>query len=186
MPERVGADLCPRRMAWFIPGWGRDLAPGGRLERALVAEASSLAEELVAEAFSLTPRECLSLQYELLTDYALLPCRLPDSALAGLVRAETQALHPRKRRDFYFLFLAEERLLALSQGDSLRALLLYIFTHELIHMVRFARFIAAFWMPMEVRWQEERKVHRLATQILQKVPWRELGEILSRYDKIYA
>jgi len=172
-------------MAWFIPGWGGGLTSEGRLERTLLAETSSLAEELVAEAFSLTSREFRALQYELLTEREKFPCTLPDFALAGLVRAENKALHPRKRRDFYFLLLAERKLATLGRRYSLRALLLYIFTHELIHMVRFARFVATFWMPWEERIQEERTVHYLTRKLLQGSPWEGIQEILSLFDKIY-
>ncbi len=174
-------------MAWLLPGWRGPLKGLGSLEPGLLAEASSLAEELVADAFSLTSRDLRFLQYEVFTERDLLFFPLPESALAGLVRGETQALLPRKRRPFYWLLLSERKILSLAEGrDFLYALLLYIFTHEFVHMVRFLRFAACFWMSPEFRFQEEKVVHNVARKILTRVPVKELRAVLSRFDQIYA
>ena len=170
-------------MAWVLPGWGGRLKEDFSLERDLLAETSALAEELVIEAFGLNSRELKNIQYELITEANFWP--LPDFALAGLMRAETMAPLPGKRRQFYFLFLAEKRVSTLAQGDFLKALLLYIFTHELVHMARFARFMASFWMSPQERWVEEQEVHRLTKRLLEPVPSKGLTEIVARFDQIY-
>ncbi len=174
-------------MAWLLPGWGGPLKKKGYLEPEMLADTAALAEELVGEAFSLTSRDFRSLQYEVFTERDLLFFPLPDSALAGLVRAETRALLPRQRREFYWLLLSEQKIISLAEGrDFLRALLLYIFTHELVHMVRFLRFAAGFWMSAEDRFEEERRVHALAREILTRLRLKEMLTVLNRFDEIYA
>ncbi len=146
----------------------------------MLADTASLAEELVEDYFRLGSR-WRALQYEVLTQSPW----LPDETLAALVRAEVDHPLPHRRRDFYLILLQEERLLRMAQGDFLRALLLYIFTHELIHMVRFVRFAASFWMRPEERAFEEVQVHRLACEILRRIKWPGLGEVLGLFDAVY-
>ncbi len=172
-------------MAWVLPGWGGGLElkeaslPEGALE-----EASSLAEELVGDFFGLTSRDWRFLQYVLFLEKELV---FAEEALASLFLFETQALLPGKRRRFYGLFLAEDKILSLGlRGPSLEALLLYIFTHELVHMVRFLKFSASFWMPYEGRFKEEREVHLLCRKILRRVPGKELQDIIYQFDQIYS
>ncbi len=173
--------MRPPGMAWVLPGWRGTVTPEAKeIPAALLAAASSLAEELVGDFFSLGARDWQRLQYQVFK----LP--LEEEGLASLALLEVPALLPRRRRWFYGLFLAESRILTLAQGPSLEALLLYIFTHELIHMVRFSKFWASFWMPYSLRAQEERKVHQLAREVLARLRWAALAEIILRFDQIYA
>ncbi len=173
-------------MAWVIPGWGGSLERGSskRLERALLGEASSLAEELVVDFFRLGSRGCRALQYEVVTDQEVfLP--IPADSLAALLKAEVAALLPHRRRDFYFIFLRESRLAKLEERDFLYALLLYIFTHELIHIVRFMQFMACFWMVPHKRWEEECLVHTLCREVLGRLKFPRLDEVLKAFNDLY-
>ncbi len=156
-----------------------------RLDRALLGDASLLAEELVTDFFHLGSRSWRAIQYEVLTDVEVfLP--LPTDSLAALIKAETSAILPHRRRDFYFVWLRESRLAHLSQErDFLYALLLYIFTHELIHMVRFMQFAACFWMDPHKRWEEERLVHRLCQKVLGGVKLPQLKDVLKIFGLLY-
>ncbi len=170
-------------MVGVLPSGRSPLSPGrkkARLSPELLAETASLAEELVEERFRLGSR-WRALQYEVLTKSPW----LPEESLAALMRAETDHPLPHRRRDFYLILLQEERLLKMAQGDYLRALLLYIFTHELIHMVRFVRFAASFWMRPEERAYEEALVHELSSAVLQRLKWPGLQEILRLFDLVY-
>ncbi len=168
-------------MAWLIPSWRGGLAPRtGALPPEVLARTSALAEELVGDFFNLGPRDWKGLQYQVFRS------REAGEALATLALFETPALLPYRRRWFYGIFLAEDRLLSLAWGPSLEALLLYIFTHELVHMVRFLKFRANFWMPYPLRFKEEKEVHRLTRSILKRLTFKEISEILRRFDEIYA
>ncbi len=46
-------------------------------------------------------------------------------------------------------------------------MLLYIVTHELVHVIRFSQFLALFEAPEEEKAREEILVHRLTQKILQ-------------------
>jgi len=177
--------LCPFGMAWVLPGWGRNLnSKNASLPQEILETTSCLAEELVGDYFGLGVRDWRGLQYQLFFEKEL---TLTEEALAALFLFETEALLPCRRRWFYGLFLAEREILALDlKRPSLEALLLYIFTHELVHMVRFLRFWASFWMPYEKRFAEEREVHRLCRKILRKISKKELEEIIQQFDRIYA
>lgn len=148
----------------------------------MLASASTLAEELVGDFFGLGPRDWLGLQYQ------VFPAgEGAENVLATLALLESPALLPCRRRWFYGIFLAEGRVLSLAQGRSfLEALLLYIFTHELIHMVRFLKFRASFWMPAPLRFEEEKKVHQLCRKVLAGLALEDLGAVLSRFDEIYT
>ena len=64
--------------------------------------------------------------------------------------------------------------------------MLYIFTHELIHMVRFARYEAYYYMHPQKRPAEETRVHRKAREILRALAfWPGMPETLSYFDKTY-
>ncbi len=156
-----------------------------RIDRALLGDASLLAEELVTDFFHLTSRSWRTIQYEVLTDEQIF-LTLPQDSLAALIKAETTALLPHRRRDFYFIWLRESRLADFSQErDFLHALLLYIFTHELIHMVRFMQFSACFWMKPHKRWQEECLVHGLCQKVLEGVKLPRLKDVLRAFNLIY-
>ncbi len=175
--------MCTSGMPWFIPSRPDTLrTPRGKeaLCPKLLAEVATLAEELVEDHF------CLGgfwrfLQYEVV----LLKELWPAGALASLIRAETKHILPHRRRDFYLILLPEKRLLQMGQGDYLRALLLYVFTHELVHMVRFVRFAASFWMPSAQRIKEEILVHQLTSKILRAVSLPALKEIQLFFDDLY-
>ncbi|OAG27870.1 hypothetical protein [Thermodesulfatator autotrophicus] len=173
-------------MAWFIPSWRRGIKkPKDRLDKNILGEASSLAEALVGDFFNLSDKDWRRLQYEVLLNenHSL---GLPQNALAGLFLLETSDCLPRRRRSFYKLVLAEEQILSLELAtSSLKALLLYIFTHELVHMIRFVKFIASFWMPEEKRWEEEKKVHLLSKKVLALYKNQEVENILKHFDKTY-
>lgn len=167
-------------MAWVLSA-GRSLVRRGRLLPCpyILAETSALAEELVFEHYGLSSRLLRHLQYEarfLKEDWPF-----PEEALAVLVRGQ-RARGPEP----YCIFFPYGRPLPFSRA-FLPALMLYIFTHELVHMVRFARYEASYHMKGERRREEEIRVHAKAREILR--PLRNfpgLAETLERFDQIYA
>jgi len=73
--------------------------------------------------------------------------------------------HPVSR--FYRVFLQDDKLLTREkEGLELRALLLYVMTHELIHIVRFESFQVHYEAVGPEREREERTVHRLTEDVL--------------------
>ncbi|WP_022853127.1 hypothetical protein [Thermodesulfatator atlanticus] len=175
-------------MAWVIPSGGLTFAKrnNSKLAPSLLAQTSALAEELIDKHFSLSSQEWRRLQYEIIPQEKIL-ITIPNDALATLFLLQNHEILPRKRREFFGLALAEEKLVALGKSSSfLNALLLYIFTHELVHMVRFVRFCANFWMALPERLKEERRVHHLTKEVLSYYRCRELEKVIKHFDKIYT
>ncbi len=168
-------------MAWVIPQ-GPSLSRKGKLLSCgyILAEASALAEELVFEHYRLSPRILRRIQYEVRFLKDTWP--FPEEALAVLVKGEGPVS---RRLDPYCILLPYGRPLPFSRA-FLRALMLYIFTHELIHMVRFARYEASYYMGKQKRMTEEILVHLKAREILRAMAfWPGMPETLSYFDKTY-
>jgi hypothetical protein len=96
---------------------------------------------------------------------------------------------PRFRRtgrveDFYSICLQDHRILKAMERDhrlSLLPLLVYVFTHELVHIVRFCNFAQRFDIHGEVREREEKVVHATTMEILKGLSLKQLDYILEVY-----
>jgi len=64
-------------------------------------------------------------------------------------------------------------------------LMLYIATHELIHVVRFNRGEGDFDAPVEEKMQEEEKVHSITRNILQPIADNNLNLVLDCFSDQY-
>jgi hypothetical protein len=87
--------------------------------------------------------------------------------------------------DFYRVCLQDHNILkTLQHVDYLMfPLLLYIVTHELVHIVRFSQFLALFEAPEEHKQEEERRVHQLTQKILAPLKVRDLPPVMQYYDE---
>jgi hypothetical protein len=108
------------------------------------------------------------------------PERAPD-ALAHLVVYERQR---RTGPEFlYRICLQDDTILKRSEegGEEwLRSLLVYILTHELVHVVRFQRAEQSFLVGQPTRQREEVQVHELTLKLLEDAGeplWQELSEL---------
>lgn len=89
-----------------------------------------------------------------------------------------------KRRDFYFICLQDHQILKALKRDNnlgLLPLLVYVFTHELVHIVRFCNFYQRFDISGEKREREERIVHSTTHEILKDLSLPQMGYILESY-----
>lgn len=91
-----------------------------------------------------------------------------------------------KTRDFYFICLQDHRILNALRRDSnltLLSLLVYIFTHELVHIVRFCNFFQRFDISGQGKEKEERLVHATTYEILKDSSLPKMGYILESYKR---
>ena len=91
-----------------------------------------------------------------------------------------------KTRDFYFICLQDHRILNALRRDSnltLLSLLVYIFTHELVHIVRFCNFFQRFDIYGQGKEKEERLVHATTYEILKDSSLPKMGYILESYKR---
>jgi hypothetical protein len=89
-----------------------------------------------------------------------------------------------KKRDFYFICLQDHQILKALKRDSelgLLPLLVYVFTHELVHIVRFCNFFQRFDVSESEKEKEETVVHATTFDILKDVSLPRLDYVLDSY-----
>lgn len=167
MARRATSKGVHRRAPLEIERGARTL---GADELAVVAEVHPLAEELVGEHFRVTSFGPTSGTYDVVTRGDVGPeCHATD-ALAKLTRydrRERPIADGQRVSRFYRICLQDENLLTrVDEGFDLRALLLYVLTHELIHIVRFESYQVSYNASESAREDEERIVDSLTRDVL--------------------
>jgi hypothetical protein len=87
-------------------------------------------------------------------------------------------------REFYLICLQDHTILSALKRDqdlALLSLLVYVFTHELVHIVRFCSFKKRFEVTGPEREKEEKMVHATTYEILRKMSLPKLSYILDSY-----
>ena len=94
--------------------------------------------------------------------------------------------HSRTPGQYYRILLQDNEILGSLERPEvtfgLEELLLYVLTHELIHVIRFERFLQAVEIGSEEKEEEERQVHTLTQEILAPIADEPLRAVLKRYD----
>jgi len=146
--------------------------------------AADIAEELVSNAYQLSSRQWQKTPYEIKTLVDLEHDEVVDVPYAQLVRY--QAIKKRSelssaRYDYYKICVQDHNILSTynnNQGINLFPFFLYIITHELIHIVRFSRFLHLFHATEHERLIEEQKVHSKTKEILRCLRMTSLKPVL--------
>jgi hypothetical protein len=139
----------------------------------VVNEAVAVAEELTSNAYKMSFAEWRRRRYDIKTLADLSPEEIVDGPFAQIIRyvgrkAETSL--GSSKYDFYKICLQDHSILpALNQfpGLYLFPFALYIVTHELIHVIRFTKFLQGFEASPEEKIEEEARVHDGTRAILQ-------------------
>jgi hypothetical protein len=154
----------------------------------VVNQAVSMAEELVSNYYKMSLNEWLRPKYDIKTIAELGPDEIVDGPYAQLFRYQG------KRKgstlgsgsyDFYKICIQDHTILATLMERpelSLVAFCLYIVTHELIHIVRFSKFLQNFEASSEEKLAEEKRVHAITHRILSEIPMSELNPVLAYYQ----
>jgi hypothetical protein len=143
------------------------------------------AEEHTLSYYCIPPHRWQQLKYDLVTRQDREWEPLPDAALARVQRLH----HVRPLRDsaydFFRIQLNDPGILNAVQreslGPDLYPFLLYILTHEMVHLVRLSTILPD---EREVRLEmdeEETRVQKVAYRILAKQPDQRIGPILTRF-----
>ena len=137
-----------------------------------VSHAVAIAEELVSNHYKMSTGQWLRPRFDIKTLAELSRTEIVEGPFAQIIRYEG------KRKgsplgsdayDFYKICLQDQAILkalAAKQGMPLLPFLVYIITHELIHIVRFSKFLQGFEATADEKLSEERRVHDLTHQIL--------------------
>jgi hypothetical protein len=154
----------------------------------LLKEAAVIAEEATSDFFKLSSSHWRRARYDILTLEALRDEEISSHALALVAKYDGRPQDRLLRSaafDFYRVCLQDHNILKTLKNCtdlSLFPLLLYILTHELVHIVRFSQFLALFEAPEERKQEEEGRVHRLSQKILAPLKVRDLPPVIRYYD----
>jgi hypothetical protein len=152
-----------------------------------IEEALQTAEGLAEDFFKVNLRDCRRFPYDLRTLANLQEQEKTRRALAQVCKYQSHERSisvPVIRKEFYRICLQDNKILQTAKNDDpllLRPLLLYIVTHELIHVVRFSMEPQKFHLGAFQRKREEEFVHRTTHEILQSVRYPRMNYILDRY-----
>jgi hypothetical protein len=162
------------------------------VERSCVSEAFVSAERLTGKFFDIAPGTWLTNRYDVRTLAQLENHEVQETAFAHLCKYSTPGENDRDPLGafhFYRVCLQDNRILdAVRRGSSfikLVPLMLYIATHELVHILRFERGESDFDMPVEERTKEEGKVDAITKSILSPLADRELNLVLDCFGSGY-
>lgn len=156
--------------------------------KALLRDAAVIAEETTSEFFKLSPSHWRRARYDILTLEGLREEEISPHAHALVAKYDGRPQDRWLRSavfDFYRVCLQDHNILKAlgSRADlALFPLLLYIVTHELVHIVRFSQFLALFEAPEDQKDREEQRVHQLTQEILAPLNCRDLAPVIRYYE----
>jgi len=153
-----------------------------------LSEALDIAEDKTGDFYKFSFGQWKRHHYDVKTLSALNDKEITPYAFALLNKCSrvTNGFEPKiNKHDFYFICLQDHQILkALKRDKNLEILplLVYIFTHELVHIVRFCNFFQRFEIFGKGREKEERIVHETTFEILKDLSLPKLDYILESYQ----
>lgn len=150
-------------------------------------EAAGISEEVTSDFFHISSRQWMRMPYEVRTLRDLRHLEHPGDAFAHLVLYGRPLEDKRSGRDSLYLYricLHDDRIVGQTGGGELKRLLpflVYILTHELVHIIRFSRYDQS---PLaRDRVSEEHRVHQLTHKMLRPIRVKGLPEVLKRFSE---
>jgi len=151
-----------------------------------------MSEELISDFFKISTSEWKRYRYDFQSLKDLSEGEVTDHAFAQ-IRRYRRSPHQRLRGSEpgdYFKICLQDHVIrqAICRDPHIRLfpLTAYIAAHELIHVVRFSRFLQSFdSFPWERR-AEEKRVHALTEQLLHNCRIQGLEEVLEAFRECYA
>lgn len=172
------------------PANGREVverAPFRPEEIAVLKQAIEIAEELVSDHFKISTSEWKRYRYDIQTLAHLSEAEITDIAFAQIrryLRCPDQRVRGSNPGDFFKICLQDHVIRRAVNRDAVITLLplgLYIMTHELIHVIRFARFLQSFDSSESEREAEEGRVHAQTIRLLEPCKVGGLREVLKAF-----
>jgi hypothetical protein len=141
----------------------------------IINESVSMAEELVSNAYKMSSGQWRSLKYDIKTLAELSPDEIAFGPYAQVIRYAAKpkdAALGSAAYNFYKICLQDHSILPLlNRSPEIRLFPfgLYIVTHELIHIVRFCKFLQHFDASPEEKLAEEKRIFDKTYDILSSV-----------------
>jgi hypothetical protein len=174
-----------------MPGVGVCQMPKGTFNQAelrVVCDALDIAEDKTGEHYKFSLNQWKRHRYDVKTLPELEGAEISSEAFAVLNKYSTglDDYKPKaKRHDYYAICLQDHRILdALDRDKNLNLLpiLIYIFTHELIHIVRFCNYVQRFEIFGPDREKEEQVVHETTFDVLKNLRISNMEYVLESYS----
>ena len=153
-----------------------------------ISEALDIAEDATGNFYKFSLGQWKRHRYDVKTLSSLKANEITHQAFALLnkgARVVSSFESKTKNRDFYFICLQDHQILkALSRDKALGLLplLIYIFTHELVHIVRFCNFFQRFDVSGKEKDKEEAIVHETTFEVLANLTLPKLDYVLDSYQ----
>ncbi len=155
-----------------------------------VDDSVKVAEELINNYFKMSSGQWLKNRYDIKTAKDLTGHEFIDGPFAQVIKYEGRKKNAplsSSSFSFYKVCLQDHAILSTvckTNGLSLEPFLLYILTHELVHVVRFLKFKHRYENKNEadVTLDEERTVHFLTHKILKSISFSGLNQVFEFYN----
>lgn len=154
----------------------------------ILNNAVAMAEELVSNYYKMSANQWLGPRYDIKTLAELDPEEIIDGPFAQIIRYKGRRKNSSlgsATYDFYKICMQDHTIqstIKASPGITLFPFSLYIVTHELIHIVRFSKFLQRFDASIDERLAEEKRVHQRTQEILRPVRTAGLTRVLEFYN----
>lgn len=154
-----------------------------------INRAAEISEELVCDYYKLSTSQWLRRRYDIKTLANLSTEEIVDGPFAQIIKYKAQPKNSSLSSsiyDFYKICLQDNSILSVVKKSSeikFYPFVLYIITHELVHIVRFSEFLQNFSASNEEKIAEEARVHYNTHEILKSVKLNGLSYVFKFYDK---
>lgn len=154
-----------------------------------VSHAVTMAEEIVSNAYKMSTSQWLRRRYDIRTLVDLKASEIEHGPFAQVIRYKGQRPDTSlgsNAYDHYRICLQDHSIidtLASCKALQLQAFILYIITHELIHIIRFSQFLQFFEASPEEALKEEHRVHRETHRLLFPIQMEGLHSTLKFFEK---
>lgn len=156
-------------------------------QRGLVHRAVFEAEDRTARYYCFPPHRWQDLRYDVLTRQDREWEPVPEPILAKLQRLQKLGRRPHGNYDFFRIQLNDPGILNVARrkelGVGLYPLLVYVLTHELVHLVRVASILDEHEATRASTEAEESRVDRISSQILSAAPYLRIDPVIYRFSQ---
>ncbi len=156
-------------------------------EIAILTQAIDVSEELISDFYKISTSEWKRYRYDIQSLSDLGEEEVTDVAFAQIrryLRRPGERTRGSEPGDFFKICIQDHvvrKAVERDRGIGLFPLTAYIVTHELIHVVRFAKFLQLFDSTAVEQDAEEKRVHALTYALLQKTRIQGIPEVLAAF-----
>lgn len=149
----------------------------------------NMAEDIVSEYYKMSHSQWLRNRYDVKTLSQLEESEIVFGPYAQIVRYFGQRNESQLGSggfDFYKICLQDHSIIKALRDDPrlmLEPFILYVISHELIHIIRFGKFMQFFDASLEQRATEETIVHKSTVDILKKINIKGMEDVFEFYSK---